>query len=124
MFGHLRPEQFITLIESGGIAPDVRKHLDSCARCRETFQSVESAYIGMTKVDADIHEPDWSEFRSSVRNEMLSRSIRRQAAPAAWSLRPALAWSLSVMLAVGITAGVFMSEDRATESPIISTVEF
>jgi hypothetical protein len=124
MFGHLRPEQFITVVEGGTIAPDQRKHLDSCPRCRDTWQSVESAYLGMKKVDDDIVEPDWSEFRSSVRNEMLSRSVRRQAAAPAWSLKPALAWGFSVILAVGITAGLFVSRERAAQVPVVPTVEF
>ena len=57
-------------------------------------------------MDGDIPEPDWSQFRSSVRDQLLSRSIQRDAAVrrwTGWTIRPAMAWALSVLLAVGIT---------------------
>src|SRR5205814_9951846 len=54
----------------------------------------------------DIPEPDWGHFRSSVRDQLLSRSIQRQSAMrrwSGWSIRPAAAWALSLLLAIGVT---------------------
>src|SRR5439155_27270780 len=48
----------------------------------------------------------WVQFRSSVRDELLSRSVQRQTAVrrwTGWSIRPAVAWALSLLMAVGIT---------------------
>lgn len=62
-------------------------------------------------MDPDIPEPDWTEFRSSVRNELLARSVQRQTAVrrwTGWAIRPGVAWALSVLIAVGITTGAFL----------------
>ena len=39
MFGHLRAEEFIDLIESGSIAADRQKHLSSCTSCENRLQA-------------------------------------------------------------------------------------
>jgi len=57
-------------------------------------------------MESEIPEPDWALFRSSVRDELLSRSIQRESSMrrwTGWSVRPALAWALSLLMAVGIT---------------------
>jgi len=114
MFGHLKPEDFLNWMESGEAPAVHRTHLDSCARCRETWDSLRPLQAGMTSLDREIPEPDWARFRSSVRDELLSRSIKRQSAswPAwvssGWSIRPGLAWALSLLLAVAIPTGAFV----------------
>ncbi|HEY2381889.1 MAG TPA: hypothetical protein VGK48_11985 [Terriglobia bacterium] len=62
-------------------------------------------------MDNDIPEPDWAQFRASMRDQLLSRSIQRQSAVrrwTGWTIRPALAWALSLVLAVGIPTGAFL----------------
>ena len=127
MLGHLKAEEFINLIEGGVISAGHRTHMDACAQCRETMKSLRSLYSNVTTLGDDIPEPDWSEFRTSVRDEMLSRSVQRQTAVrrwTGWSLRPAFAWSLSILFAVGITAGAFVLTRSPAGIPVTPTVEF
>ena len=56
----------------------------------------------MTAMDENIPEPDWAEFRSSVRDKLLSRSMQRPSEVRRWKL----AWAFSLMALVGITTGV------------------
>jgi hypothetical protein len=56
-------------------------------------------------------EPDWEQFRSSVRDQLLSRTIQRQTAVrrwTGWAVRPAIAWALSLFIAVGIPTGALL----------------
>lgn len=119
MFGHLKPEDFMNLID-GSVKPAVHKnHLDSCTQCREVWESMKPLHAEVASLDAEIAEPDWMQFRSSVRDQLLWRSVQRQS-PLPWNgwlRRPALAWALSLLLAVGIPTGAFLwhleKEDKA-----------
>ena len=74
-------------------------------------EGVEKIMNELRSLDEDIPEPDWAEFRSSVRDRLLSRSIQRTSAVrrwTGWSIRPAVAWALSVVIAVAVTTGVFL----------------
>ncbi len=111
MFGHLKPEDFVNLME--GVEPPAkhRAHLDTCVSCRATWKSVQSAHAEVTSMDTKIPEPDWVQFRSSIRDQMLSRSIQRETAVrrwTGWTIRPAAAWALSMFMAVGVTAVAFL----------------
>jgi hypothetical protein len=111
MFGHLTAEEFLSLIEGTGLAASRRLHLDGCARCTATWTSILSVHGEFNALDADIPEPDWVEFRSSVRDRLLSRSVQRSSAVRRWTgwpIRPAAAWALSLVLAVGITTVAFL----------------
>jgi hypothetical protein len=106
MFGHLGAEDFVNLMEGAELPAKHRSHIDACPRCRETWESMRSVHAEMASMETDIPEPDWEQFRSSVRDEMLSRSIQRESAVrrwTGWAIRPAAAWALSVVMAVGIT---------------------
>jgi hypothetical protein len=128
MFGHLKAEDFVNLIEGEALSDKRRAHLDRCERCRATWRSVQAVQAEVTSMDADIPEPDWSQFRSSVRDRLLSRSIQRDAAVrrwTGWAIRPAMAWALSVFFAVGITTVTILwntghrapSQPASVESP-------
>ena len=117
MFGHLKSGEIVNLIEGGTVSSHRRTHLEACSRCRETWTALKSVYSNVAANQQDLPEPNWLEFRASVRNEMLSRSVKRQTASQLWTawtgitdwaIGPAFAWSLSVLLAVGVTAGAFM----------------
>ena|SRR5437773_11040786 len=56
----------------------------------------------MAAMDDDIPEPDWTEFRASVRDKLLSRSVQRTSEVRRWKL----AWAFSLMALVGVTTGV------------------
>src|SRR4030095_15765437 len=106
MFGHLGAEDFINLMEGAELPAKHRSHIDACARCRSTWESMRSMHAEMASMETDIPEPDWEQFRSSVRDEMLSRSIQRESAVrrwTGWAIRPAVAWALSMLMAIGIT---------------------
>jgi hypothetical protein len=111
MFGHLKPQDFMNWMESGEAPAVHRTHLESCARCRETWESLKPVHDEVAALDIEIPEPDWTQFRSSVRDELLSQSMQRQSAVWPWTgrtFRPALAWALSMLLAVGIPTGAFL----------------
>ena len=56
----------------------------------------------MAAMDDDTPEPDWTEFRASVRDKLLSRSVQRTSEVRRWKL----AWAFSLMALVGVTTGV------------------
>jgi cell division inhibitor SulA len=105
MFGHLKAKDFVNLME-GAEAPAIhRAHIDSCLTCRGTWESLKQAHAQVASMDAEMSEPDWAQFRSSVRDQLLSRSIQRNSTMrrwTGWAIRPAIAWALSLVLAVGI----------------------
>lgn len=106
MFGHLKAEDFVNLMEGGAMLPSHRSHLDECERCRATFASVQAMHSGISTMDDELPEPDWSEFRAGVRDELLSRSIQRESAVrrwTGWAVRPATAWAMSIVFALGLT---------------------
>ena len=111
MFGHLKAEDFLNLME-GAEAPAMhRAHIDSCLSCRGTLESLNLAHAEVASMDAGMSEPDWAQFRSSVRDQLLSRSIQRSSTVrrwTGWAIRPAMAWALSLLLAVGIPTGALL----------------
>jgi hypothetical protein len=122
MFGHLKPEEFVNMMESEEVPARRRAHIESCASCRKTWESLKPVHSEFTSMDEDILEPDWSQFRSSVRDQLLSRSVQRQSTMrrwTGWAVRPAMAWVLSLLLAVGIPTGALLwhlQRDRAAEA--------
>src|SRR5262245_9205634 len=106
MFGHLKAANFVNLMEGIELSENDRKHLNGCLRCRSTWESMRSVQAEMSSLETEIPEPDWAEFRSSVRDKLLSRSVQRETTMrrwTGWAVRPAVAWALSVFMAVGIT---------------------
>jgi hypothetical protein len=83
---------------------------------------MESAQADFASIEADVPEPDWNDFRSSVRDELLSRSVQRASTVRRWTgwpIRPAMAWGLSMVIAIGATTGAFLwhIENRRVENP-------
>jgi hypothetical protein len=106
VLGHLKAEDFVNLMEGAELSLKQRKHIGECSRCHATWEYMRSAHSEMSSLETDIPEPDWSSFRSSVRDELLSRSIQRQSTVrrwTGWAIRPATAWALSLLLAIGVT---------------------
>src|SRR5215469_1500119 len=109
MFGHLKAEEFISLLE--GDCLERQGHLSSCATCSAQLRSIEAARNKFAMEDQNIPEPDWNDFRDSVRLALLSRSVQREAAVrrwTGWAIRPAMAWGLSFALLIGISVGGFV----------------
>src|SRR5438093_7074772 len=106
MFGHLKSTDFIRLTEGIDHLPVKRRsHLEACARCRAACMSLESLHTEVSSIDDEVPEPDWEEFRSSVRDRLLSRSIQRETAVrrwTGWAIRPAGAWALSLLFVAGL----------------------
>lgn len=120
MFGHLKAEEFVNLIEGIELSAKRRSHLDSCGRCSATWTSMLAVHAGISSLDADIPEPDWAQFRSSVRDQLLSRSAQRASALRRWTgwpIRPAMAWGLSLLVAVGVTTGAFLWISERMQEP-------
>jgi hypothetical protein len=106
MFSHLKAEDFVNLMEGAELPARQKSHIESCERCRATWLSVRSLHTEISSMDSDVPEPDWADFRSSVRDQLLSRSIQRESALrrwTGWAVRPAMAWALSIVFAVGMT---------------------
>jgi hypothetical protein len=116
MFGHLKPEEFINAVSSDGLqsstfSRDRLAHLNSCPVCMAQLRSIQAAHTDLVMEDQNIPEPDWNDFRDSVRLELLARSIHRQTTIrrwTGWAIRPAMAWGLSFVLLIGISVGGFL----------------
>jgi len=111
MFGHLKSEDFVNLIESSEAPAKWRWHIDSCHRCRATWETLSAVHVEITSVGEDIPEPDWAAFRSSVRDKLFARSVQREASMRRWTgwlMRPSAVSTLSLMLALGISTGAFL----------------
>jgi hypothetical protein len=120
MFGHLKAQDFMNLMEGSDLPAKQREHLQGCPRCNSTWQSVRSVHSEVTSLNTDIPEPDWTEFRASVRDRLLSRSIQRESAVrrwTGWAIRPAMAWALSLFLAVGITTAALLWKTQPENVP-------
>ena len=120
MFGHLKARDFVNLMEGAGLPEKYRSHLDVCSRCQATWKSLESVHAEISSMDDEIPEPDWVQFRSSVRDRVLSRSIQRETAVrrwTGWAIRPAMAWALSLFLVIGVTtvAVIWNNNSRVTD---------
>src|SRR3989449_11620889 len=130
MFGHLKAKDFVNLIESiGHPAAKQSSHLESCARCRATWKSLESLHAQVSSMADEIPEPDWEQFRSSVRDRLLSRSIQRETAVrrwTGWAIRPAAAWALSLLFVAGLAvltvlwnSGKVVPSSNSFETPVL-----
>ena len=121
MFGHLKAEDFTNLLDGATLTDRLQTHLQSCAQCLKTFESVQNVRNQIEEMRTEsesehIPEPEWAEFRSEVRNSLLSRSVRRENASRGWlgklGWQPALAWGVSMLLVVGLL-GVLWSQKPA-----------
>ena len=125
MFGHLKAEDFINLMEAAELPAKHRSHIDTCSRCRATWESMRSVHTEIASLETDITEPDWGSFRSSVRDQLLSRSIQRETAVrrwTGWTIRPAVAWALSLVMTVGITTLTVLWKTSEPTPPAVSSV--
>ncbi len=133
MFGHLKAKDFVNLIEGiGHPAAEHSSHLESCARCRATWKSLESLHAQVSSMDDEVPEPDWEQFRSSVRDRLLSRSIQRETAVrrwTGWAIRPGMAWALSLLFVAGLTVltvvwngSKAVRQSNSSETPVIEPV--
>jgi len=131
MFSHLKAEDFVNLMEGSELPARHKEHVDACPRCRATWESMQSVHGEISSLETDVPEPDWGQFRSSVRDELLSRSIQRQTAIrrwTGWTIRPVLAWALSLFMVIGITTVTVLwkaqHEQLAPGAPAIATSPF
>ena len=126
MFGHLKAEDFVNLMEGAELSSRHRNHIESCPRCSATWESMRSVRAEVTSLEANIPEPDWTQFRSSVRDKLLSRSVQRESALrrwTGWAIRPAVAWGLSVLMAVGVTTVTLWRIDNRTPVPTPTVIQ-
>jgi hypothetical protein len=137
MFGHLKAKDFVNLMEGIELPARYRSHLEACTRCQAALKSVESIHAELGSLDSGIPEPDWDQFRSSVRDRLLSRSIQRETAVrrwTGWAVRPAMAWALSLLLIVGLTTVILLWNAGKTSTvskslgtpvaePVVETME-
>ena len=123
MFGHLKAEDFTNLLEGTPLPDKARVHLESCARCTQTFKAIEDIRSQVTamQVSADEHipEPDWADFRGDVRNALLSRAVKRDSSNRNWlggmNWKPAAAWGFSVVLVFGLITSVVWRNQNSME---------
>ena len=123
MFGHFKANEFMDSLDGVALPAARRAHLNGCTACLAQLRSIEAAHQSLA-FDGDIVEPDWSEFRGTVRTELLSRSVQRESAVRRWTgwpIRPAMAWGLSFMMLVAASVGGFywhMMKDSAATAVI------
>jgi len=62
MFGHLKAEDFTNLLEGATLKDRRQAHLNSCAQCRQKFESLQEVRLQVDemRMDSDeyIPEPD------------------------------------------------------------------
>jgi hypothetical protein len=131
MFRHLKAEEFTNLMEGSELAADRARHLAGCSQCRSTLASISELHQHISGIHDDTPSIDWTEFRSSVRDGLLSRAVERSSRfrrLTGWALRPAAAWSLAlIVVVVGALSATFWhyqtqhSPEEATR--FITTVE-
>lgn len=111
MSRHLKAEEFINLMEGSELRADRAGHLAGCKQCRSTLASISELHQDISGIQADPPNIDWAEYRSSVRDGLLSRAVERSSRfqrLTGWALRPATAWSLALIIAVvGAASGTF-----------------
>ena len=111
MFKHLKAEEFINLMEGSELGADRARHLAGCDQCRSTLASISELHSDISGIQDDPPNIDWAEYRSSVRDGLLSRAVERSSRfqrLTGWALRPATAWSLALIItAVGAASGTF-----------------
>ena len=128
IFAHLKAIHFVNLMEGTELTAGRKLHLDKCTRCRTTWHSLEAVREDVIVKHDAIPEPDWDLFRSSVRNRLLARAIQRESAMwrwTGWSVRPAMAWALSLLIAIGIPTGAFvwhLTRDHASAPALVETL--
>jgi len=131
MWGHLKAEDFTNLLEGAALPEPRQAHLRSCSQCLERLASVQEMRGRIEEIQMDddyIPEPDWSDFRSDVRNSLLSRSVKRDHAVQSWlgglNWKPALAWGVSMLLVFGVSLGVIWNQRHTNpETPSVATTE-
>lgn len=114
---HLGAKEFMNLLDGLDLPEEGASHLAKCSDCRTTLTSITSLYRDIsesTRVDTDdadaaLANVDWLELRSSVRDRLLARAVKRASVLqrwTGWTLRPATAWSLALLTLVsGMTIG-------------------
>lgn len=80
---------------------------------RKSEEFLELVRSEMSALDDDIPEPDWAEFRSSVRDKLLARSMQRTSAVRRWKL----AWAFSSIAVIAITTGLFWTTKFGNDGP-------
>ena len=124
MFRHLKTEEFLNLAEGGEVSALRRSHLEACRRCHAVWTSLQSAHAEFSSLEEDIVEPDWIDFRTSVRDRLLSRSVQRASVVrrwtgwTGWAGRPAVAWALSLLIAIAGTTGVLLWKMTQQSAPL------
>ena len=127
MFGHLQSSNFIGVLDGNEIPPRQARHLRKCASCRGTLAVLGEVHadLAATRHDPLDHEMariDWDGLRSSVRDGLLARSVKRSSRLRRWTgaaMRPAAAWSLSLILLVSaMTAGGFWHYRTDHRAPV------
>ena len=116
MFSHLKSEEFVSLLEGIALDPKRIAHLDGCSRCTETLASTSETYRDVTSsfadaAEVDVHDVDWQVLRSSVRDQLLARSVKRKTTVRRWTgwrPTPSPAWGLAftLLLTVALFAGL------------------
>jgi len=108
MFGHLKSTDFISLLDGADISPRLTRHLEDCSNCRDTIVTLgqledDVSFVDDNPLDHELASVDWTQLRSSVRDGLLARSVKRASTFRRWTgsrMQPAAAWSLGVLLLV------------------------
>ena len=125
LFGHLSAEDFTNLLEGTSVPEGRRVHLQSCDRCRQRFAAIQEMRNQIeemaTQNEEYIPEPDWSEFRSDVRNALLSRSVKRESASRSWlgafGFKPVFGVGMASLLVAALLISGLRGTNPGSEKP-------
>ena len=140
-FRHLRAEEFIDLLDGLGLGTERGAHVERCSDCRTTLAAITELRQDISNVeiidaeaaDAAVANADWLELGSSVRDRLLSRSVKRSSILGrwtGWTPAPAPSWSLALMILVSAmtAAGLWHYQtvhltDETTDSSLTEVID-
>jgi len=128
------PETELVPYIRGGLSADERiqieRHLEQCARCRESAESAAAILSQLSKAISEVCAPDWVAYRAELHSKLRSTQIRRPGVLKLWrqpNLRlPVFRWpslAMGTAAVAALTIVLVMHRGAAMRSPGVDQLE-